>query len=140
VELRSTKKRENYSLNQRNLVESVYQYQFSEISDTEYENSKIITESLCRNILNQERQCNRDPEINLKKARIKKKKRKKSQQVLDELKHNMNREHLRLLSQEVGSSSWLSTLPLQEEGYHFDKQSFWDLIRTTNFETSRQNF
>jgi len=42
---------------------------------------------LCRNIVNQERQYNRDPEINLKKTRINKNKREKSQQVLDELKH-----------------------------------------------------
>jgi len=66
---------------------------FSEIPDTEYENSKIITENLCRIIVNQVRQCNRDPGINLKKTRIKKNIREKSQQVLDELKCNLDREH-----------------------------------------------
>jgi hypothetical protein len=33
------------------------------------------------------------------------------------------------INQENGASSWLTTLPLKEEGYTLNKQSFWDLIR-----------
>ena len=35
--------------------------------------------------------------------------------------YELNREH--------GASSWLTTIPLSEEGYDLIKQSFWDLIR-----------
>ena len=27
-----------------------------------------------------------------------------------------------------GASIWLSTLPIEEEGYMFNKQEFWDLV------------
>ena len=32
------------------------------------------------------------------------------------------------INQEPGASTWLSTLPLKEEEYVFNKQEFWDLI------------
>ena len=43
----------------------------------------------------------------------------------------MNSEQLRTndLNQETGVSAWLTTLPLQQEGYALTKQLFWDLIR-----------
>ena len=33
------------------------------------------------------------------------------------------------ISCEKGASLWLSTLPIKEEGFQIDKQSFWDLIK-----------
>ena len=33
------------------------------------------------------------------------------------------------LNREHGASSWLTAIPLSEEGYDLTKQSFWDLIR-----------
>ena len=33
------------------------------------------------------------------------------------------------LNNEQGVSSWLTTLPLKQEGYDLLKQLFWDLIR-----------
>ena len=33
------------------------------------------------------------------------------------------------LNREQGVSSWLTTIPLSEEGYDLTKQLFWDLIR-----------
>ena len=33
------------------------------------------------------------------------------------------------LSQETGASSWLTSLPLVDEGYHLNKQCFQDLLR-----------
>ena len=32
------------------------------------------------------------------------------------------------LNLETGASSWLTTLPIKEEGYILNKQSFWDLL------------
>ena len=43
----------------------------------------------------------------------------------------MSKEKIRLndISQEIGASSWLTSLPLKEEGYALSKEEFWDLVR-----------
>ena len=33
------------------------------------------------------------------------------------------------ISQQQGASTWLSTLPIKEEGYTINKTYFWDLLR-----------
>ena len=33
------------------------------------------------------------------------------------------------INREDGSSSWLTTIPLKDEGYILNKQLFWDLLR-----------
>ena len=38
-------------------------------------------------------------------------------------------EHLNDLIREQEGSTWLTTIPLSEEGYDLTKQLFWDLIR-----------
>ena len=55
----------------------------------------------------------------------------KIQLTMTKLKENMNHEKIRLfdLSMESGASIWLTTLPLKDEGFILNKQSFWDLIR-----------
>ena len=104
---------------------------FSEVSDQEYSNSLVVTENLCKKILAQHRQFEHDPERNKKKNKIKNEKKKKFKATLDDLKLEMNTDKIRLneIHQEIGSSSWLTSLPLKDEGYVVNKQSFWDLIR-----------
>ena len=104
---------------------------FSEVSDQEYSNSLVVTENLCKKIVAQHRQFEHDPERNKKKNKIKNKKNKKFKVTLDDLKLEMNTDKIRLneIHQEIGSSSWLTSLPLKDEGYVVNKQSFWDLIR-----------
>jgi len=43
----------------------------------------------------------------------------------------MTQDETRLLdlSIENDASLWLTTLTLEEEGYHLTKQNFWDLVR-----------
>ena len=41
---------------------------------------------------------------------------------------NENQQRLNDINQEPGASSWISSLPLENEGYVFNKQLFWDLI------------
>ena len=43
----------------------------------------------------------------------------------------MSQHQIRLndINQEIGASSWISTLPLASEDYIMNKQLFWDLIR-----------
>ena len=67
------------------------------------------------------------------KARVKKRKKQRIEQLLETIKssNELSKEKLRLieLNCESGASLWLTTLPIAEEGYQLDKQSFWDLIR-----------
>ena len=32
------------------------------------------------------------------------------------------------LNSETGSSAWLTVLPLQDQGFHLNKQEFWDAL------------
>ena len=50
---------------------------------------------------------------------------------LENIRSYLTEEQIRLnnLNQEHGSSSWLTLLPLSEEGYTLTKQLFWNLIR-----------
>ena len=50
---------------------------------------------------------------------------------LQKLRSTFSDEQKRLneLNREQGASSWLTTIPLSEEGYDLTKQLFWDLIR-----------
>ena len=59
------------------------------------------------------------------------KNRKKHQAKLENIRSYLTEEQIKLnnLSQEQESSSWITTLPLSEEGYDLTKQLFWDLIR-----------
>ena len=38
-------------------------------------------------------------------------------------------QHLNSLNQVQGASSWLTSLPIKEEGYDLTKQPIWDLVR-----------
>ena len=52
--------------------------------------------------------------------------------ILRSLRDNLNEQWKRLnvIKQEIGSSSWVSTLPNSDEEYMMTKQLFWDLVRT----------
>ena len=104
---------------------------FSETSDMEYENSMLVTEHLTNKIVQQEYQYACDKELSKKKNNIKMKKRERNEKAVNELKAVLRSEQVRLvcINQEQGASSWLTALPLKEEGYTLNKQSFWDLIR-----------
>ena len=44
--------------------------------------------------------------------------------------HNLSSQLQRAvdLNSEPGASSWLLALPLQEQGFHLNKQEFWDAV------------
>ena len=50
---------------------------------------------------------------------------------LQKLQTTLSNKQKRLneLNREQGAYSWLTTIPLSEEGYELTKQIFWDLIR-----------
>ena len=103
---------------------------FQEISDIEYKNSLKVTSVLKDRIINQERSYNN---VNLKPIKNKIKNEKVSRHLakLDKLKSKMsdNKRKLNEINNESTASLWLSSLPLKEEGYVLDKQTFWDSVR-----------
>ena len=62
---------------------------------------------------------------------IKQQRESKTNTKIEELKNelNSNQLHMMKLNQEQHASSWLTSLPLKEEGYIVNKQCFFDLIR-----------
>ena len=104
---------------------------FEEQCAIEHSNSRSITSHLCKAIGSQSREYTPDPHVVKKKSAIRKRKLdniKESLQLLDTLL-NESQKRLLSLNQEYGASSWLSTLPMENEGYHLSKQCFQDLIR-----------
>ena len=105
---------------------------FADIARTEYQNSTHTTESLIKLHLEQttEYNINRD-ELAKFKYNIKKEKLQRNTERLQSLIIDLPTNKIRLnkINQEKGASTWLSTLPLKEEGYSLLKQEFWDLVK-----------
>ena len=99
---------------------------FREISQTEYANSILVTENLKKQIIQQNRQFNPAENMNGIKNKIKLNKREKNKNNLaiirNELTDHQNR--LNKINQETGPSSWLTTLPIKDEGYVLISKSF----------------
>ena len=104
---------------------------FSEISDTEYQNSQKLTQHLATNIINQEVLLNESEETKKIKNEIKSAKRRSLEETLKTLREQMEPNLLKLndLACVKGASSWLTLLPIADEGYDLHKELFWDLIR-----------
>ena len=104
---------------------------FAEISEFEYNNSKLLTQNLCNKIIKQDRRYDPDNKIKEIKNNITASRLKRNHQTLQELRTQMSQHQIRLnhINEEKGVSSWISTLPLASEGYIMNKQLFWDLIR-----------
>ena len=91
----------------------------------------MLSKDLSTRIMKQEIQLSSETDVQNIKRKIKNQKQKKHQAKLENIRSYLTEEQIRLnnLNQEHGSSSWLTTLPLSEEGYDLTKQLFWDLIR-----------
>ena len=68
--------------------------------------------------------------INNIKKKIKRNRQEYNQQKLIDIKSRLTSQQCRLndINTEQGASTWLSTLPIEEEGYMLNKQEFWDLV------------
>ena len=105
---------------------------FADIAKTEYENSRNFTESLTKLHLEQtnEYNINIDELAKLKyniKKEILQRNTERFQSMITDLPTNKIR--LNKINQEICASTWLSMLPLKEEGYSLSKQEFWDLAK-----------
>ena len=104
---------------------------FEELREIENQNSSMTSEHLCNRITYEFKRHEPDLELNNKKKQIKSMKndrQKKIPEVINEMISEERKQNdLRL---ETCTSSWLTTLPIKEEGYILNKQSFWNLIST----------
>ena len=103
---------------------------FAEISNQEYEYSLMLSKDLSPKIMKQEIHLSSETDVQNIKLKIKGHKQQNHQAKLEYIRPYLTEEQIRLhiLNQEHGSSSWLTTLPLSEEGYDLTKQLFWYLI------------
>ena len=101
------------------------------IPNQEYEYSLMLSKDISTRIMKQEIQLSSETDVQNIKRKIKSQKQQKHQAKLENIRSYLTEEQIRLnkLNQEHGSSSWLTTPPLSEEGHNLAKQLFWDLIR-----------
>ena len=103
-----------------------------DVSDNEHANSKQATELLTAAIIAQQTALPLDLDERSKavKAEIRSHRRQCQADLLADLRSRMTPEQLRAndIAQEVGSSNWLSSLPLEEKGYVLTKREFWDAL------------
>ena len=105
---------------------------FSEISDTEFNNSMKVTKQLTENINRQihEYDINKEQEKRIE-SEIKKERAEKQQKTLEDVRKNLSDEEQRAnsIAQMKGASSWLNALPLEAEDYSLNKREFFDAVR-----------
>ena len=103
-----------------------------EVANCELLNSKEITRELYKNFLTQ----NKDFQIDIQKTKtikneLKRRKISNYKIKLEELRNSINKKMKRCndISNETGSSNWLSVIPMREFNYVLNKQQFWESIR-----------
>ena len=64
------------------------------------------------------------------KAEIKREKKIREEEKVIRVKHQLNPQKLKVYeaTTEKGASNWLNSLPLKEQDFYLDKQTFWDSI------------
>ena len=104
---------------------------FSESPQNEYEFSTILSKDLTTNIINQQPQFATNNNAKKIKCKIELTKMQQHNEELQKLRSTLSQDQKRIndLNREQGAFSWLTTIPLSEEGYDLTKQLFWDLIR-----------
>ena len=91
----------------------------------------MMSEYLCNRITDQFRRHESDPELNNNNNKqIKSLKHDQEQKILKIIRTETSSEERKKndLNLEIGATNWLTTLPVKEEGYILNKQSFWDLL------------
>ena len=90
----------------------------------------MISEHLCNRISDQFRRHEPDPELDTKKKQLRSMNNNRQKKILEIIRNEMSSEERKQndLNLEIGAFSWLTTLPIKEEGYVLNKQSFWNLL------------
>ena len=103
----------------------------SEISKIQYDNSKKVTKSLTDHITKQKEFLELDKMADRRlKEEIKAEKNKRNETRLQNIKDNSSGDTLKIIDAitEKGASSWLTSLPIKDQGFYLDKQSFFDAL------------
>ena len=105
---------------------------FEDFSVAAYENSTNVTMMLQDAIIAQKRQYDIDEKkLSAAKGEMKKRILSRNKDIFDKIYVESTERRRKLLEiiSKKGASLWLTTLPIKEEGFQFDKQTFWDLMR-----------
>ena len=105
---------------------------FSEMSDTEFQNSVLATQQLTEKIRQQIHDYSIDKDLEKEiESKIKKERLEKHEKVLEEVRKNLSKDEIRAndLAQLKGASAWLNSLPLKDEGYELNKREFFDAVQ-----------
>ena len=103
----------------------------SKISNDQYENSRLITKELTKEVKNQQQISEIDQlKTRRLKQQIKNQKQIRNKKLFEYFRSTQSKEEQKRLdaSIEVGASSWLSALPIKDQGFYLDKQTFWDAL------------
>ena len=104
----------------------------SEMSDDEFEYSRVATVDLANAIQEQliELPPGLDEKSKLAKAGIRKARRDKQALILEDLVLRMTSAEKRAneICRETGASNWLTSLPIEDKGFHLNKREFWDAV------------
>ena len=104
----------------------------SELAGIEFQNSQIMSEDLRNKIIEKGQASSQqhDKKIKENKNNIQKSMQACHNSILQRLRNDMTDEQQRLneINQQQGASTWLTTLPIKEEGYTINKNCFWDLL------------
>ena len=103
----------------------------SKISNDQYENTRLITKELTKEVKNQQQISEIDQlKTRRLKQQIKNQKQIRNKKLFEYFRSTQSKEEQERLdaSIEVGASSWLSALPIKDQGFYLDKQTFWDAL------------
>lgn len=104
---------------------------FSESCVIEYEISQRITNQLKEKILAQDEEYSINPQMTKEvEHEIRAERDERHKMVLEELREKMSKEQIRGndVAQMKGASAWLTSLPLQDEGFVLNKREFFDAL------------
>ena len=104
---------------------------FSEITKMKYRNSSLLTEVRVLSIARQKRTYRIQKEtVNNITKKIKWERYEYNQQKLVNIRSRLTDHYCRLndINTEQGTSTWLTTLTIEDKGYMLNKQEFWDLV------------
>ena len=104
----------------------------SEMADEEFEHSRVATVDLANAI--QEQLIELPPGLDEKskqaKAVIRKARRDKQTLIIEDLVSRLTPAEKRAneICRETGASNWLTSLPIEDKGFHLNKRMFWDAV------------
>ena len=101
----------------------------TKVSDSQFDASLLITASL-KDLIIKQSVCARPPDVHCVKAQVHLNRRRTSKELAMHVRDHLSSQLQRAvdLNSEPGVSSWLLALSLQEQGFHLNKQEFWDAV------------